>query len=323
MIPTDANFDVQHSSFFQRQSQLPSPQTVRSQARAQHLAGINWDKRRTFSSAGPNVNPPPVSFESMGLLVKWGSGVRIAEGQSLYAVRHCLKSVVPVPEIYGWRTDGDEIFLYMEAISGRTLEQAWDKIGIDDRLSVCLELRSIFNNLRRLKQDPLDTFIGGIPSFYLATYSARAKIACVGNIARGPLYDRAINPRYTSKSGPFTSVKNFHDWFTFLHRRPMPDPHAVPLEPFRQCLPDDIEIAFTHGDLHRSNIILTLSSPPRVIAIVDWEQAGWLPAYWEDRKAHFTAHYLGEWSEKYLPMILDQYTDTWEPWDYYTTAMGC
>ena len=103
----------------------------------------------------------------------------------------------------------------------------------------------------------------------------------------------------------------------------MPDPHAVPLEPFRQCLPDDIEVVFTHGDLHRSNIILTLSSPPRVIAIVDWEQAGWLPAYWEDRKAHFTANYLGEWSEKYLPMILDQYTDTWEPWDYYTTAMGC
>lgn len=303
MIPTDANFDVQHSSFFQRQSQLPSPQTVRSQARAQHLAGISWDKRMTFSLAGPNENPPPASFESMGLFVKWGSGVKIAEGQSLYAVRHCLKGVVPVPEIYGWRTDGDEIFLYMEAVSGRTLEQAWDKIGINDRLSVCRELRKIFNNLRRLKQDPLDTFIG--------------------NIARGPLYDRAINPRYMSESGPFTSVKNFHDWFTFLHRRPMPDPHAVPLEPFRQYLPDDIEVAFTHGDLHRSNIILTLSSPPRVIAIVDWEQAGWLPAYWEDRKAHFTAHYMGEWSEKYLPMILDQYTDTWDPWDYYTIAMGC
>ena len=166
MVPTDANFDVQHSSFFRRQSQLPSPQTVRLQARAQHLAGINWDKRKTFSLAGPNVHCPPVLFESMGLFVKWGSDVRIAEGQSLYAVRHCLKSVVPVPEIYGWRTDGDEIFLYMEAISGRTLEQAWDKIGINDRLSVCRQLRTIFNNLRRLKQDPLNTFIGGIPSFY-------------------------------------------------------------------------------------------------------------------------------------------------------------
>jgi hypothetical protein len=103
----------------------------------------------------------------------------------------------------------------------------------------------------------------------------------------------------------------------------MPDPYSVPIEPFRQGLPDNIDIKFTHGDLHRSNIILTNSNPPRVAAIVDWEQAGWLPAYWEDRKAHLTADYEGDWSEKYLPMILHQYTDTWGPWDYYTTAMGC
>lgn len=69
----------------------------------------------------------------------------------------------------------------------------------------------------------------------------------------------------------------------------MPDLYYVPIEPFRQDLPDDSAIEFTHGDLHRSNIQITPSKPYRVVAIVDWEQSGWLPAYWEARKAQYTA----------------------------------
>jgi aminoglycoside phosphotransferase (APT) family kinase protein len=103
----------------------------------------------------------------------------------------------------------------------------------------------------------------------------------------------------------------------------MPDPHSVPVEPFRDELPDDCAIKFTHGDLHPSNIIITSSRPYRILAIIDWEQSGWLPAYWEARKAQFTAWRHEEWSTKYLPTILDQYAPTWEPWDYYTMAMGC
>lgn len=89
----------------------------------------------------------------------------------------------------------------------------------------------------------------------------------------------------------------------------------------KTCL--DSEIKFTHGDLHQSNVLITRSEPFHVLAIVDWEQSGWLPVYWEARKAQYTADRNDEWSKKYLPMILCQYTSTWDPWDYYTTAMGC
>jgi hypothetical protein len=146
---------------------------------------------------------------------------------------------------------------------------------------------------------------------------------CTGSIRRGPIYDRAINPEYRPEAGPFDSVKEFHDWFTALFKRPMPDPESVPIEPFRPDLSDDSSIVFTHGDLHPSNIILSLSEPTQIIAIIDWEQAGWLPEYWEDRKAHYTCDYEGEWSTQYIPVFLDQYASTWEPWDYYTTSMGC
>lgn len=103
----------------------------------------------------------------------------------------------------------------------------------------------------------------------------------------------------------------------------MSDPYSVPVEPFRHELPDDSTISFTHGDLHWSNIIVTPGRPYHILAIVDWEQSAWLPAYWEARKAQYTTDSCEEWSILYLPMILDQYTSAWNPWDYYIMAMGC
>jgi hypothetical protein len=66
---------------------------------------------------------------------------------------------------------------------------------------------------------------------------------------------------------------------------PMPDPYSALIEPFRKDSPDDSAITFTHVDLHRSNILMTCSKPYHVLAIVDWEQSGWLAAYWKVRKA--------------------------------------
>ncbi|KAB8259852.1 kinase-like domain-containing protein [Aspergillus pseudonomiae] len=281
MIPNLPNFD------------LPSPEVVRAQGDAQHLLGINPDKRKVYYPDPPYVSPPPVIFENMRLFVKWGSSVRVSEAQCLYAIRRFLRDNVPVPEVYGWRTDGDEKFIYMEYTEGQTLE----------KVSICQELRTIVDNLRRLEQDPSDPFIG--------------------NVVRESLYDRAFHISYMSEAGPIATVREFHEWFTFLPRRRMSDPYSVPVEPFRHDLPDNSTIKFTHGDLHRSNIIVTPFAPYRILAIVDWEQSGWLPAYWEARKAQYTAHWREEWSVRYLPMILDPYTSTWEPWDWYTSSMGC
>lgn len=153
-------------------------------------------------------------------------------------------------------------------------------------------------------------------------YSPNAFIAnfLLGGILRNSLYDRVFPSSYLSEAGPFASVHEFHEWFTFLPRRPMADPHSIPIEPFRHELSDDSAIKFTHSDLHRSNIIVTPSKPRRILAVVDWEQSGWLPEYWEVRKAQYTVD-SEEWSTKYLPMILDQYTRTADPWDWYTSSV--
>jgi aminoglycoside phosphotransferase (APT) family kinase protein len=101
----------------------------------------------------------------------------------------------------------------------------------------------------------------------------------------------------------------------------VPDPETIP-EPYREMLPDDSEIVLTHGDLHRSNIILTLSHPLQVAALIDWEQSAWLPSYWEACKAYWTTSYSEEWAEKYLPHIVGYNEDLLEAWRYYTNPVG-
>jgi aminoglycoside phosphotransferase len=166
-VPTSVNFDVRSSSFFQYHSQLPSPEEVRSRARAQYLADTHWGWKTRGVATGYNAHPTPAvfEFENILLFVKWGSDVRISEAQTLYTIRKSYGDSIPVPEIYGWRKDGDEMFLYMEAIRGKTLEEVWPALNENERLHICGELRTILSNLRQLKQDPSDRFIGKLAYF--------------------------------------------------------------------------------------------------------------------------------------------------------------
>ncbi|KAJ5413493.1 kinase-like protein [Penicillium sp. CMV-2018d] len=266
------------------------------------------------------MQPPLAVFEHMGLVVKWGVLVNIHEAQSTYAVYHLLNGRVPVPEVFGWRTDGDEKFIYMQYVQGQTLEEAWDSLQPTDRDIIVQKLRMICDNLRQLEQDPSDKFIG-----LRRPNTFRVSMICIsdfllGNVMRTSIYDRVFS-LHTHEAGPFTTVQEFHDWFTFLCRKRMRDPHSVPTEPFRYDLPDDSAIKFTQGDLHRSNIIISFRNQYRVLAIVDWEQSGWLPEYWEARKMEWTVSDK-EWA-KYPPLILDQYKSTVEAWWWYTASLGC
>lgn len=130
----------------------------------------------------------------------------------------------------------------------------------------------------------------------------------------------AINP------GPFSTVSEFHDYFTlsFGPGRGIPVEGREP-HPYRSTLPDDVPIVFTHADLHPSNILITRPQAQkgrsRVLSIIDWQQSGWYPAYWEYCKSRWTADIGGTWEQKYLPMIMDV-ADCYHNWDYFVLAYG-
>jgi hypothetical protein len=141
---TVQEMDFLDSSFFQSwpREKLPTPAETRA------------------LSPGRTDRPLPVIMEHLNLLVKFGPHVIVAESQCLWFIRRTLGDIVPVPEIYGWRTDGPEVFLYMQLIRGVTLKQRWDYLSIAQRTSVCRQFCGIISTLRQIKQHPSERFIG-------------------------------------------------------------------------------------------------------------------------------------------------------------------
>ncbi|KAH7377535.1 kinase-like domain-containing protein [Cadophora sp. MPI-SDFR-AT-0126] len=234
-----------------------------------------------------------VRFEDLKLVVKYGRETTIAEALCLWAIRRLLPDQVPVPEVYGWCEDGE------------TLENKWDSLSQPEKIDICGQLQVMLSELRSLKQDRESSFLG--------------------HINRQPLLDIMFTDDTKPPAGPFSSVKEFHDWLSFLTRRGLemhwPDPSLVP-DPFRDSLPDDSRITFTHADLHPSNILITSEAPYRVVAIIDWHQSGWYPDYWEYCKTSYTAEYDGEWNTEYIPRFVDV-PACFDAWNFYVRCYGC
>jgi hypothetical protein len=154
-FPFDENVIFRQSGFFTKQTppdqlSLPEPDEVREQAR-----------QSTNPHAKILTRPPPVTFSSLGVLVKYGSQVSIAEAQCLLLFRKFLPAV-PVPEVYAWRKDGKQTFIYMELIAGVTLEECWTDLSEVERVAICQELRDMVKSWRKLPQDLISDvpFIG-------------------------------------------------------------------------------------------------------------------------------------------------------------------
>ncbi|CAO2649188.1 Nn.00g101370.m01.CDS01 [Neocucurbitaria sp. VM-36] len=291
-FPRDENVVFHGSSFFTKTNaplSLPSPAEVREIA-----------SQSTDPNARLRTRPPPVCFSNIGLLVKYGTEVTIAEGQCLLFIHHALPKSVPVPEVYGWCKDDNQVFIYMELVEGITLEKSWDSMAEKDRMSVCQQLRHMVDAWRNLEQD--------------------APLQFIGHVDEQPLLDVIFTSSCSPTAGPFSSVSDFHDWFTTAY-----GPNRVVqekfLHPYRSFLPDDVQIVFTHADLHPSNIILSSGPSPQVISVIDWHQSGWYPDYWEYCKARWTSWIGQEWESKYLPLIVDR-RECYDYWDYFVLARG-
>ncbi|KAF4812382.1 hypothetical protein CGCSCA5_v009226 [Colletotrichum siamense] len=226
-------------------------------------------------------NPPPVIIRDLGLFIKYGRLVTIVEASTQIMVREKLQGKVPVPEVFGWVNDGGQGFMYMSLVEGDTLEERWSEIAEDERLYVCKELRVMVDAWRAWKQDESERYIG--------------------SHFKQPLNDIILRD-YPENSGPFEgpdAVEKFHA--------------TCGIE-----IDNKKEILFTHDDLFPSNIMLTRGPFLRVAAIVDWEQAGCYPEYWEyckvKRMNQFPEPLHTEWVENYVPMMLkpaDEYTIYW------------
>ncbi|KAI2616743.1 kinase-like domain-containing protein [Hypoxylon sp. NC1633] len=289
-LPNAENMTFPESAFFKsNRTSLPSPAEVREES------------LRVRGSITKSSRPPPVLFKEMGLIVKYGSEITIAEAQCLVFFNRYMKDQVPTPELLGWRRDGDETFIYMELVEGETMEDAWPTLDQQDQDAICEQLRTCVEAWRTLRQETEPYYIG--------------------HIGRQGVGDVFFSFGGDAHAGPFENLTQFHDFFArySCRRHPEWDPREV--FPELAGMTDDKPVVFTHGDLDMSNILILRGDghcPARVAAIIDWHQSGWYPVDWEWLKARAMCRYLDEggrdtaWLEKIIHPADPAYVMAWE-----------
>lgn len=198
-------------------------------------------------------------------------------------------TTIPVPKmVKEWVDDEGSYFVLMERIKGQNLEAAWSAMSTAAKERVADQTADCILQLRRFQSARMESLDGGL------VYS--------GFLFLGDL---------ESPHGPFLSDEEFRkDMAVALEHLP-----ERARECFRKRTPNSTPYTFTHGDLTNVNIMV---KDGNLTGIIDWEAAGYFPAWWE-----FTAASIGlgaedaEW-KALLRARMTEYTQEREFWrDFY------
>lgn len=161
---------------------------------------------------------------------------------------------IPVPKVICAFKHGGKTYIVMERIDGIMAGRGWMNRSNESKTKVLLQLKTMIQELRSLSPPPG---------------------TAIGNVDGGPLHDGRL-PGSSCSHGPFSNISEFHNHLRGgLQLSPRLNPEI------RQLIVSHgghWPLVFTHGDLSSLNILVRGDT---VVGIVDWEMAGWYPAYWE------------------------------------------
>ncbi|KAM5447308.1 hypothetical protein MaudCBS49596_006072 [Microsporum audouinii] len=165
-------------------------------------------------------------------------------------------TTIPVPRVTKVYMCGKKQHLVMDAVDGQTLDSAWPDLTEEQRLNIVQEFTAFIQQLRGL-----------VPP----------KEGTIGSTSLGPGYDHRLGDRHF---GPFNNIADFH---LYVRR-------GVSLEfwdePVKQVHDPSrsYAIKYSHADICPNNVLVKNG---KIVAIIDWEFAGWYPEYWEYTKIHY------------------------------------
>lgn len=248
-----------------------------------------------------------VIYEDLSMIVKWGgrtSREEAAAMRSFNSTDVAEYSVVPqvyavaIRSLFNWKTGTfrDEVFIYMEYIRGVTLENIYPTLTDWDKRAVVAQLGTFLTTMRSAVLSPPENM--------------RIQ-SCLG----GPVTDVVFTNTNTELMIPLDTVQQFSQYFMEYVQRPCRNV-VVNRDTASIKLPDTGNIVLTHGNLLRSNIIVIPPFPdlglgPMVVGIINWENAGWYPDYWEYSKAMSPKRDDAEWCTEYLPQALAPHQGYW------------
>ncbi|KAJ0415295.1 hypothetical protein BJY00DRAFT_304967 [Aspergillus carlsbadensis] len=152
---------------------------------------------------GKISRPNTLVIGGLNLLTKFGPHVTPLEAANLWMVRRVFNNTVPVPEVFGWRTDDwGYVFIYTEFIKGPTLFEHWPSLGSLEKRAICDQLAGLAQSLRQLEQDPSDPFIDGVAIRFTHADLHRANIIVTPSSAGWyPEYWEYCKALYTASYG--------------------------------------------------------------------------------------------------------------------------
>lgn len=179
------------------------------------------------------------------------SGKRIAMGEA-EALKVAALAGIPGPRFLEADTTPDgQKNIRMSYVQGQSLDTLWPSMTVDQKKAIARQLRVMLEKMRSVT--PPANVIG----------------ACDGTEIR----DTRVH--FTYHSPPCQDEKAFNEYLSAsLHE------HTPPLvrEAFSRRLRTNHRIVFTHCDLTPRNILM---QDGQIQGLVDWEDSGWYPEYWE------------------------------------------
>jgi aminoglycoside phosphotransferase (APT) family kinase protein len=176
----------------------------------------------------------------------------------------------PAPKPHGLIELDGSVLILMSYIPSVTLRNAWSKLSHKNKLSIQLELERLFSRLREIKQRP-----GGR----------------LGGVGGEGVSDSHAWVEHADSETTMTTATEFRD-FQFSIEAPCGPDYAAFL---RSLLPppDPNEPAvFTHGDVFPGNIMIDVdpTTPGEYVVrgIIDWEESGFYPSWFEATKVLYT-----------------------------------
>jgi hypothetical protein len=181
-------------------------------------------------------------FRMRNSVIKFGLDIGIGEAETMNFIKQ--NTSIPVPNA---TSDGPNVIV-MDYIEGSTLASCWADTSLEEKTDVARELHDFLEQLRGLR----------------GSY--------IGAINRQPAMDLR---RSSYHGGPFESESAFNHFLVGNMVSSLPSQFSQSLQ---YAMKTDHEIHFAHADLRLENILI---KDGRIVALLDWECAGWFPEYWE------------------------------------------
>lgn len=217
-------------------------------------------------------------------------GVDTTEYSALRYLESNLPSF-PAPRPHGLIRIGDRAVLFMSYIPSKDLGAVWPKLSQENKVSIQTQLQDLFTTLRTLRQDD------GHP---------------LGGVGGEGIKDDRMSLRRSDR--PILSAAEFED-FQFSNAQFGSSSYIQLLRGFLPA-PATTSV-FTHSDVRKPNIMVREAQKGWwiVTGIVDWEDSGFYPDYFECTKLTRVMNIVDEEDDwpSYLPPCISpaQFPTRW------------